>query len=1136
MGSVLFCLKNRVYDCGSERIGFVENSPKGPCMNIPPLFRMTAVIAFFFAHVVCCFGQQVTFPSQAASSAFRNARLLYVPDGQPTPDNLQKAFLMKWIVQAYKQNPYQNPVRLEEAYNKIRSEYTAQTGLELGMVLPEEGRVTAISILKKIGGQIFPEYGIALDIMDSAESAGTVSLNRTDSFLRMHLAFQANNAELVTISKELDELCVNNNLAAIIRERVFGITRYADSADLFQFTPEFRNNPTLQTLMTHTNAQDGITISVAELRALFQAELAKVNGSSSNILAAIGTLTTNQGVLLGYMTNISQQLTNQAENARIAADHQKVVDAANSSVYILSTLVGFNDPKLGHEMQVVGGSAIQIADALGKFTKGDGLQNVILSGNILSAAMNVVSIFGNSGPSPDQMILQELGVIKQMLGQIRTEMHERFDRVDRSLNVIYETLNNRFDQIDLQLGILRGDVTEIQQALYGLQVDLYRIERGVYAFLDATSRRDLAEQINLIVDYHNTYQQLLPSDRFITAENKFQTWATINARDEASSGSLGRSYEDSAVFAELTSRPLEENLNWLNEFVSTKFSPLGSRIFTSVRLANPHDWSVAANAYLELASESPLSFRATSFGRLEQIRQVGVDLNNAATKITLMSGSSGPVANHALFAALIDYYRSKAVLFKEALSAQERDFRLSISGEPAKQTALGSLDLWSGTTQATSWRPPLESLLPYTNGQLHLVTNALPVPVGWSELVPQVCFLSDLLGVAPLSLGWGEFDFAPRSTVARIDPDRPLRSVTGDVGSLKLSLAVRNGENLLLLFDYNDSLSFPSDVTVSEHGYGYKFSNPWLVPNCPLTLQIRDASTGNIVTTVTYANVWTWEQMLDIIWNGGNILRKSINDFFNLHVIVPAGLKTFNATTAFTLRADLDSGPVDMLTSRLTSRLHELQRSHYNYLLDNLRSATTLQARASELSGAKALLESFIALGFSQSLEGDDILRSLLYATERIVDTDVVNELCDLGIARSYDTNQNAKVDIAAILDERINGLERWITNRLAEIDQTKRGEPLLPITITLNRISQFQAVQRVSAPPPYAYALSVPQAGLPNQNLFRVGAEPNAPFWVQTSTDLVSWLNTTNSVFDGAVFSDSTTASRKFYRLILQP
>jgi hypothetical protein len=28
-----------------------------------------------------------------------------------------------------------------------------------------------------------------------------------------------------------------------------------------------------------------------------------------------------------------------------------------------------------------------------------------------------------------------------MLGQIRMEMHERFDRVDRSLNVIYETLN-----------------------------------------------------------------------------------------------------------------------------------------------------------------------------------------------------------------------------------------------------------------------------------------------------------------------------------------------------------------------------------------------------------------------------------------------------------------------------------------------------------------------------------------------------------------------------------------------------------------------------------------------------------------------------------------------------------------------
>jgi hypothetical protein len=41
--------------------------------------------------------------------------------------------------------------------------------------------------------------------------------------------------------------------------------------------------------------------------------------------------------------------------------------------------------------------------------------------------------------------------------------------------------------------------------------------------------------------------------------------------------------------------------------------------------------------------------------------------------------------------------------------------------------------------------------------------------------------------------------------------------------------------------------------------------------------------------------------MLSIIWHGGDINRKSVDDFFELHVVVPAGLMTFNATNAFQL-------------------------------------------------------------------------------------------------------------------------------------------------------------------------------------------------------------------------------------------
>lgn len=1086
-------------------------------MSASLCFRIMAVVSLLFADVLCCHAQQVTFPPDVAATAFANAKTMYVPEGQPTVDNLQRAFLMKWVVESYRHRPLYPPVRLKEQYDQIKAAYEQQTGLQLGMVLPDENEFSPFSALKAVASVFTStELGLGLAAVDIVDGVGQVSLDRTDSFGRMSQALRAKNSDLVSVAEEFDQLCKNNNVAAVARELIFGITRSDSAVELFQFTPEFNNNTTLQTLMSHTNAQGGITISIAELTSLFQAELARVNGSSSNMLTVLGTLTTNQGVLLHYMTNISMQLSNQVQMAQIAAQHQQVVDAANSSVYILSTLVGFDNPKLGHEMQVVGSSTIQIADALGKFTKKDALQNVILSGNILSAAMNVFSLFGDSGPSPEQIILQELGVIKQMLGQIRMEMHERFDRVDQSLNLIYDTLNDRFNQINLQLGTLQGDVTEIQQALYGLQVDLYRIERGMYAFLLDASRHDLLEEINLIVDYHGKYGQLLPFTDFVTAENRFHTWAVIHAADDELSQSSGRSYTDAAVYAELTSRPWEANLNWLSQFVATRFS--GVPNFTSVRLANPHDWSVASHAYLELALESPLNFRLPGLvSRLQEIRQRGVDLNSAATKVTLTTGSTNLVANRALWNALISYYRSKAIPLKNELVLAEQEYRRGLSADPSKQQAYASLNLWGGPDQSfTSPMPPPAAVGPVQAGQNnHGATVAISPPLNWTNMIPPFARLGGFLGVGGdvINLEYRNLDLVETTSTHVVDYNT---GASANVTIGKFHLAIRGYATNYAVFekaytstDY--SSTFPPSCGSDQTPFTIWFSVPpiywWYDPEA-----------GD------YLSGWDWNGALSSLWTADPNLCGGpyfMNDFVS-------GSQVTNSTEVLI--------GINALKARIQDRLRELQRGSYGSIATSLTQAGNVQSAAAGLSGARALLESFITLGFSHSLETDDILRSLVYGTDRIVDTEVIEELCQLGIARSYDTNQNVKVDIAAILDERISGLELWITNRLSELEQEQQGEPLLPVTITLNRIAQFQAVQQVSTPAPYAYALPGAHGGLPSQNLFQVVAEPHVPFRVQTSSEMGSWSDTTNTVIDGAVFKDSTTASRKFYRLLLQP
>ena len=61
-----------------------------------------------------------------------------------------------------------------------------------------------------------------------------------------------------------------------------------------------------------------------------------------------------------------------------------------------------------------------------------------MTGNVLGAVMNIeISLFGDSEPSPEQMILEEIGKLRQEVNQLRIEMHDRFDRIDEELNEIY---------------------------------------------------------------------------------------------------------------------------------------------------------------------------------------------------------------------------------------------------------------------------------------------------------------------------------------------------------------------------------------------------------------------------------------------------------------------------------------------------------------------------------------------------------------------------------------------------------------------------------------------------------------------------------------------------------------------------
>src|SRR5205823_4533312 len=118
--------------------------------------------------------------------------------------------------------------------------------------------------------------------------------------------------------------------------------------------------------------------------------------------------------------------------AQRQALRQLQLDAAQSTISGIATLVGLANPQLGNQIQTVGSATVQIGEAVSKYlntveTLGTGLAGAALTGNIIQAAVGIFSLFSPSGgPSPDQIILQEIQQLSQQIEELHQDMNNRF--------------------------------------------------------------------------------------------------------------------------------------------------------------------------------------------------------------------------------------------------------------------------------------------------------------------------------------------------------------------------------------------------------------------------------------------------------------------------------------------------------------------------------------------------------------------------------------------------------------------------------------------------------------------------------------------------------------------------------------
>ncbi|MFN8445923.1 MAG: hypothetical protein U0175_34350 [Caldilineaceae bacterium] len=452
-----------------------------------------------------------------------------------------------------------------------------------------------------------------------------------------------------------------------------------------------------------------INISLNQLKDLSQTEFNNIELSLDDMQQTLNQIDAKQDVLIDYIHNQQEREEMQALAEAKAAEHKLKLDAIQSSISVISTLAGFIDPQFGKQLETVASSALQIGQSLdgwldavagmNALDKIGSLSTVVMTGNILGAVMNVVNLFGSSGPSPDQMILQEIGKLRQQVDQLRTEMHDRFDRVDQELNVIYSTMQDRFDKIDIQLGKLNANILEVQRTLLDLDLKLSRIERNNFELLDALGRRPLLEAINGGLGYEQRTGHAMSQSDFENYENIFQTWGTIHAFDALATGPSQRDFSDDALLSELNAFPLDANLNYLNAWLKLKGLPG----FANSRLASPRDWLFASRAYSQLGIEWPELMKQINPQREAALDAVGADLAAAMRNLSTIVTGTVPQGNSLLFTQVISNYQGKLSAIDGSLATLESDFVKNVQNNNLQRSQ--PFDLYGGVDQVVSYVP-----------------------------------------------------------------------------------------------------------------------------------------------------------------------------------------------------------------------------------------------------------------------------------------------------------------------------------------------------------------------------------------------------------------------------------------------
>lgn len=823
-------------------------------------------------------------------------------------------------------------------------------------------------------------------------------------------------ARIQECAREIPE--VGEAFRAIEGDKI--IDHILDSAD--KLLEEYPDLPIPPEIRDGIEADGTIKISLNDLKALSEEEFAKLHGSIDDMQETLNQIDKNQAVILDYLKNQELKEKWQATMKKKAAEQQAILDGVKTSITVVTSLVGQIDPKVAKELNVVGNSALQVGVAVNGWLKAvsglKGLDKVtsmstlVLTGNVLGAVMNIVSLFGDSKPTPEQQILEEIGKLRQQVDKLRQEMHGRFDRIDAELNAIYTTMNERFHQIDIQLGKITGDIQEVQHSLLDLDLRLSRIERNNFEFLNTLGRRPLLDAINGGLGYEERTGVPMPyQPDFIAFENTLHGWGTIHVFDAVNAGPTQRDYSDSQLLAELSAYPLDSNINYLNGWLTVHgLPPLATE-----RIASPRDWNFASRAYTQLGLEWPDHMEQINPQRQVTLSQVGQKLEAAMNKITTVQTPDGPKGNTLLFDTVISHYQGKLDAMGGSLQQVENTFYNDLRANLLQRAE--PFNLYGGLDQPLTYVTPELTTATCGDPGGH---GSYPAPVNLRSLIPNFdrYNLAEYLRLGSFSVCISDEWINPLE-YCDPDPDPRIPPIC-----------------------YYKADDHKSIVTV-------RFN---LVPIMTLTIDEGEQYMPN-----PGAETWTRDN-----WTTFYEYKAKFEAITAANVPSPE-------------QAAQQAALLATITSKLETTLGDYQQDLYARILNEMKMGS-LKPSAVELGGSKALLNAFVTLGLQSAVNSDEFLHAMLFGNQQIVDDGQIAQSYALSLTQPITGANllvNPRLVTFQKANERITALKEMIKQYLDAIGAEAHFEASSYIAGTRRALDLTMRIVRVEEPQPSDVAIT---------------------------------------------------------------